>query len=831
MARVVGVSERVLSDTSTGSGVSWLMGWYDNGQDQWFDSAGGAQNLESGSGTRLGVWQAYALTSDVAAGTSVFYRGGDVLDTKTRQPGFKNPMLGGYGGGECSDADVGALLIYNFALSSDQVQLVAAALAFQFAAPVTPSSSATPSATLSVGASPSNTPSTTAAPSVSSTPSVSTSYSSTASVSKTQVTRTAAFSPTKTVAPSMSVSPYSTHTATPTPSSTFLAPLAFWPFDTSATLKKDAVSSVSFTSVSAVSPVWSVAGFSQGGIMFSDAWVRGNVSALSTVGLGRSSYTFVAMVQIASKCSNNQLRSPNCYTYALLSWGSGTSYSSVLSLRTNGSFLSLTWGTGARLYANATSLFDGGWHQVATTFNGTSRVLYLDGVIIGSDTPISSVLSGGNVFSLGYSKVGTNEAVFSGKMDSVGIYGAALNTAKLASLVPNKFSSTSVTVVRVGNGTAAIKRGIAQVVFVDEYTTAPSQSAPVKSIRVTSTVGGCTLSANSSTSWLYDQEGIPLRSSEGGMLSFPCYSTAAGTSIALTADRIAAVVDLSGHVDTTSSTVAAFASAAGNATYPRALRQVALENGVLYYSAAAGAPAKGADVGTGSGMYKRYYYTGNDLSNGLLDSTSSSSFLSFYDFSETCGPSSSCVGGKLFNVGSLGWGLSNPVGNLMYTDSSSAPVPSAGGLNRFEYTNYIDPIFGGAYPDMYASSGITTIGAAAYPYKPYGFVWSNTTSLWMTETAALTVTNIAQYKYTTTTWVRQAPTPAMLLQSGAMIISLAGRAEACGNFVLYATSSTKLYSYNTATNVAQTLATAPTNTVFRGVTCAPYSTAPKWSCP
>ena len=34
MARVVGVSQRVLSDSSSNDDVAWLMGWYDNGQDQ-----------------------------------------------------------------------------------------------------------------------------------------------------------------------------------------------------------------------------------------------------------------------------------------------------------------------------------------------------------------------------------------------------------------------------------------------------------------------------------------------------------------------------------------------------------------------------------------------------------------------------------------------------------------------------------------------------------------------------------------------------------------------------------------------------------------------------
>ena len=46
--------------------------------------------------------------------------------------------------------------------------------------------------------------------------------------------------------------------------------------------------------------------------------------------------------------------------------------------------------------------------------------------------------------------------------------------------------------------------------------------------------------------------------------------------------------------------------------------------------------------------------------------------------------------------------------------------------------------------------------------------------------------------------------------------------------MLYATTPSSLYSFNTLTSVASTLASAPTNTVFRGVAAAPYDVAPVW---
>ena len=136
-----------------------------------------------------------------------------------------------------------------------------------------------------------------------------------------------------------------------------------------------------------------------------------------------------------------------------------------------------------------------------------------------------------------------------------------------------------------------------------------------------------------------------------------------------------------------------------------------------------------------------------------------------------------------------------------------------------------------------ASAGIvsftglpTTVGPVgglllATTYKPYGFVFSSASSIWATETTALTTNNIAQYTAVGSTWTRQTPTSAMLLESGATIISIAGRLEGCGMFMVYATSPTKLYSYNTVTNTASVLATASTNTKFRGVTTAPYTGA------
>ena len=361
-------------------------------------------------------------------------------------------------------------------------------------------------------------------------------------------------------------------------------------------------------------------------------------------------------------------------------------------------------------------------------------------------------------------------------------------------------AATNIAVVRVGDGVLHLTSGIALPVYVDEFTSAPGQTAPV----YTYTVGagspfGCTLSTGSTPTWLYDQEGIPLLATTGAFIGFPCYATPVGSALSALALKVAAVVSYTGIVDTTTVIPGNVASAHPTEEFPQALRQVASDGVGLWWSAASGS----GEAPAGSGVFYSPFVGSTD-SPGTICNVENQS----------------CVAQNGYDMGALGWGFGNTA--LMYTDSSASPFP-AGGLNSFAT---------GSTPPSLPTAGVSLIPAEVmYPYLPYGFVWSSPTSVWATETADVTVNNLAQYTLSDVIWSRQPPTPAMLLQSGAVIISIAGRQEGvagCGGFMLYATSASTLYSYNTVTDVKLVLATAPANTVFRGVAAAPYDTPPEF---
>ena len=151
----------------------------------------------------------------------------------------------------------------------------------------------------------------------------------------------------------------------------------------------------------------------------------------------------------------------------------------------------------------------------------------------------------------------------------------------LLSLLPSAlgatFSATNLAVVRVGSGTA-VAATVAQAVFVDEYTTSGTlvQSVPV--VATSGTANACTLSGGpSSTTWLYDQEGIPSLSTTNEFLVFPCYSVAVAGTLINSGSKVAAIVSYTAGVST--STTSVLSTAVGNTNFPTALRTT-VSNGV-----------------------------------------------------------------------------------------------------------------------------------------------------------------------------------------------------------------------------------------------------------
>ena len=80
--------------------------------------------------------------------------------------------------------------------------------------------------------------------------------------------------------------------------------------------------------------------------------------------------------------------------------------------------------------ATPVQLLDGNWHHVAATFDGQTRSLWLDGNLLGSDSPGSPNVQPLN-FTIG--KTVGNE-FFSGFLDDVRIYNRSLNSASLLQL-------------------------------------------------------------------------------------------------------------------------------------------------------------------------------------------------------------------------------------------------------------------------------------------------------------------------------------------------------------------------------------------------------------
>lgn len=121
----------------------------------------------------------------------------------------------------------------------------------------------------------------------------------------------------------------------------------------------------------------------------------------------------------------------------LVGWGNYGSTRQVNALRIFGDngFRHYWWG--ADLDSNApagTDLDDGSWHHVVATFNGTTRQLYLNGSLIGSDTPGVNNATNQN-FAIGRTcTICGGGEFFDGSLDDVAIWDTALESNQIIAL-------------------------------------------------------------------------------------------------------------------------------------------------------------------------------------------------------------------------------------------------------------------------------------------------------------------------------------------------------------------------------------------------------------
>ena len=431
-----------------------------------------------------------------------------------------------------------------------------------------------------------------------------------------------------------------------------------------------------------------------------------------------------------------------------------------------------------------------------------------------------------------------------------------------SSVAPVPFSGHDVAVLRVGSGEQALVPGVAQPLFIDSYSTTAGSLGLQHSLPVAGS-HECTLSTGSNSTWLYDEEGLMSLSLDNAVLVFPCYDSPPGVPLDNTVLKVAGVARVDSSVSTDAT--APLATAPLHEGAPQALRVVVSNGSSLWWGVSAG---PSTDPGTSTAFAFSDSFSANTTSL-ICDATSPEYYcVGYYT---TAWRGSMVLSPPLFGED----------GNVLYfSDQGSATWYS--GLFRLLATDGAQS--SGSTIDSTSTTYATTsegatssenLDAASRGYHPYGafrgfprvtarfllsysppspppfvplpgFVFQDANTVWITETLNLTRNNFARSistlvthycdgycwycgstcSYSYTDWVRETPTAAMLLEPGTPIITMTGRVESCFTFILYLVSPTTLYQYNTATDSSVVLATAPTNTVFRGVAPAPFLSTP-----
>jgi hypothetical protein len=200
------------------------------------------------------------------------------------------------------------------------------------------------------------------------------------------------------------------------------------------------------------------------------SYLQGSIRNLPS---GDSPYSIGAWINTSSPGANG-----------IVGWGSYGATSEVNAFRTgtacpNGSLVNYSWAQDFET-CNASTIYDGNWHYVMATYDGSSRAIYVDGLTVGS-IPTSGL----NVTSTELS-IGTTfyTEYFHGLIAQVSIYNRALAQSEIAEL----YNGTELVVSSDASGSAILP-------------TAPTQS-------------GMTFAG-----WYGDPSGLKFLGIAGGLLS------------------------------------------------------------------------------------------------------------------------------------------------------------------------------------------------------------------------------------------------------------------------------------------------------------------------
>lgn len=162
-----------------------------------------------------------------------------------------------------------------------------------------------------------------------------------------------------------------------------------------------------------------------------------SLTGITSLPIGNASYTVEAWIKptgygaqgIVSWGSGvNTVGTNNAFRVTSASEATGTSPANVTGL------VHYWYGGSANTWASATNLANGGWHHVASTYNGTSKKVYVDGTLVATNSSPGTASVGSSVFYIGQTPF--NER-FSGSIDEVAIYNTALSDATIAQHASN----------------------------------------------------------------------------------------------------------------------------------------------------------------------------------------------------------------------------------------------------------------------------------------------------------------------------------------------------------------------------------------------------------
>ncbi|GAB2958841.1 hypothetical protein GCM10027048_27470 [Hymenobacter coalescens] len=139
------------------------------------------------------------------------------------------------------------------------------------------------------------------------------------------------------------------------------------------------------------------------------------IGSSSPVPVGNSTYTIEAWIKPTQMGA-----------YGIIGWGNYNTTNQVNALRLSPTGIINYWWDND-LTVGTTDL-SGAWHHVAATFDGTTRKLYLDGVLIGQDTPAGHAVPNANNLRIGSTN---NAEYFPGQIDEVRVWNRARTATEL----------------------------------------------------------------------------------------------------------------------------------------------------------------------------------------------------------------------------------------------------------------------------------------------------------------------------------------------------------------------------------------------------------------